>query len=234
MKPIYFFLILVLNFNSLYSQDNGKKSKSIHAPEVKEATQNMHQGAKNAFSITLVDVEDKLVENQWEDLIKNYKGKVKNVKKADEKIAEAIRIQAISGTGDINVYSKAEEQGDDVLFTVWFEMDNGNFLSSRNYPSSYTEAVSLLENFGVTVKRKKVEEELEAEKDALEDLEKDLSKLVKRKEGLEKDIEDYQKRIEDAKKEITDNISGQESVKQKIEEQKAEVERMNKKLGDIH
>ncbi|MEZ4948997.1 MAG: hypothetical protein R2784_06350 [Saprospiraceae bacterium] len=127
MKPIYFFLILVLNFNSLYSQDNGKKSKSIHAPEVKEATQNMHQGAKNAFSITLVDVEDKLVENQWEDLIKNYKGKVKNVKKADEKIAEAIRIQAISGTGDINVYSKAEEQGDDVLFTVWFEMDNGNF-----------------------------------------------------------------------------------------------------------
>jgi translation initiation factor 2B subunit (eIF-2B alpha/beta/delta family) len=234
MKPIYSLLILVISFSNLYSQDSGKKSKSIHAPEVKEATQNMFQGAKNAYSIVLMDVDDKMVENLWEDLIKNYKGKVKNVKKADEKIAEAIRIQSISGTGDINVYSKAEEQGDDVLFTVWFEMDNGNFLSSRNYPSSYTEAVTLLENFGITVKRKKVEEELDAEKDKLEDLEKELSKLEKRKEGLEKDIEDYQKRIEDAKKEITDNITGQESFKQKIEEQKAEVEKMNKKLGDIH
>ncbi|MCB0661281.1 MAG: hypothetical protein KDC24_00970 [Saprospiraceae bacterium] len=209
------------------------QKKSEHAPKVEEGTRNMYQGSKNALTVTLRDADDKIVEKLWDDLIKNYKSKLKKVKKADVEMAENVRIQSISGTGNLNLYSKIEEQGDDVILTVWFEMSNGNFLNSAEFPNSYKEAEEMLENFGVSVKRRMVQEELEDEQDALGDLNKNLEKMIKRKENLEKDIEDYKKRIEDAKKEIEDNLSGQEDLKKKIEEQKSQVEAVNKRLGDI-
>jgi coenzyme F420-reducing hydrogenase delta subunit len=158
------------------------QKKSIHAPEVVEGTKNMYQGPKNSFSITMPDADDKVVEDLWNDLIKNYDSKLKRVRKADVEMAENVRIQSISGTGTINLYSIIDEQGDDVVLSVWFEMDNGNFLSSAAYPNSYADVEELLQNFGISVKRKMVEIELDEEKEMLEDLAKDLEKMVKQKE----------------------------------------------------
>lgn len=226
------FLMLILAISVAFTSGFAQEV-SVHAPEVVESPKNMFQGPKNCFSITMMNAKDKVVEELWEDLIKTYDSKVKRVRKADVRKAEDVRIQAISGTGTINIYSLIEELGEDVVFSIWLEMDDGNFLSTSNYPNSVTEVEKLLQNFGISVKRKMVEIELEDEQDELEDLNKDLEKMVKEKEKLEGDIEDYKKRIEEAKKDIESNLENQNSLKEKIEEQKTQVEMISKKLGDI-
>lgn len=232
MKKLLYLLMLLCVGMTAFAQEDTPKSS--HAARVTEGNQSMNLGVNNAFSVVLPSTDDKTVEKMWKDLMKEYDGKTKSVKKADEQLTENVRISAISGSGTLSVYSLVKEQGDDVALTVWFDMGNGVFLNSKEYASSSREAESLLQKFSVDVKREMVKRELEDEQKELKKLEGQLERLVKQKDGLERDIENYKKRIQEAEDNIVKNLAEQEAAQKMLEEQKTVVGDVSKRLDEIH
>lgn len=244
MKNLVLLAIFCLSANLGISQEDqldwrNAKTKSAknegisHAPAVKEGVMTMSEGAQSGFSVLLPNTNKKTVQKLWKELMKDYDSKPKKVKKT-ESVAAGARIASISGAGEIDVYSQLDEQGDDVAMTVWFDMGDGKWLNSRDYPNSYEDAERLIEKFGIKVKKTGVEQELESEEKYLKKTENELEKLVKKKEKLEKDIENYKKKIEKAEEDIEKNISAQEETKAAIEEQKMKVGEVNKRLDSFN
>ena len=236
MKKLLYLVILVATCSQAIAQEDPKPATASpsSASKVTEGNQSMNLGVHNAYTVILPNTDDKTVEKMWKDLMKEYDGKTKSVKKADEQLTENVRISAISGSGALSVYSLVKEQGDDVALTAWFDMGSGTFLNSKDYASSSREAESLLQKFSVDVKREMVKRELEEEQKNLKKLEGQLERLVKQKDGLEKDIENYKKRIKEAEDDIVKNIAEQENAQKMIEEQKTVVGDVSKRLDEIH
>ena len=244
MKYLVLLLLFCLSANMGISQDEqldwrNAKTKSAknegisHAPSVKEGVMDMSEGAQSGFSVLLPNTNKKTVQKLWKELLKDYGSKPKKVKKT-ESVAAGARISSISGAGEIDVYSQIDEQGDDVAMVVWFDMGDGKWLNSRDYPNSYEDAERLIEKFGINVKKEGVIQELESEEKYLKKTENELEKLIKKKEKLEKDIENYKKKIEKAEEDIKNNISAQEETKGTIEEQKMKVGEVNKRLDSFN
>lgn len=226
-----FVLATLLAFCSLNL--DAQETPVSYAPQVVETSKLMVTGANTCLTAMIPETNKKVVERLWKDLMKTYDGKPEKVKKSKEQLSPAVRIAAISGTGTINVYHLVEESGDDVELTVWFDMGDGKYLNTKDYPSSYKDAEALIKKFGVDVKKEMVRLELEEEEKALKNLEKEFEKLIRDKEGLEKDIENYKKRITEAEHKIHQNLKDQEDTKHKIQDQKAAVGEVVKRLGEI-
>ena len=133
----------------------------------------------------------------------------------------------------MDVYSQINESGDNVSMSVWFDLGEGKFLSSSDYPNTFDDAQQLMQSFGVSVKKHNVEKELKLEEKNLKKEESELSNLQKKKKGLESDIEKWKKKIQDAEEEIVKNEAAQEEAKSRIEEQKGVVSEVATKLQNI-
>ena len=148
-------------------------------------------------------------------------------------MAAAARIGSISGNGTVDVYSQIIESGDNVSMTVWFDMGEGSYLSSDEYPNTYEDAEQMLQSFGVSVKKSMVEKELKMEEKNLGKVEDELKSLQKKKKKLENNIENWKKKIAEAEEEIARNEGAQEETKARIEDQKATVSEVATKLQNI-
>lgn len=235
MKKLLFLMLAIGFYASASAQDEPKaKQESLsHAANVTEGVQSMNLGLQNAFTAVLPDTDEKTVNKMWKELMKDYDGKTKSVKKADESLTENVRISAISGSGSISVYSLVKKDDEDVVLTVWFDMGNGAFLNSRDYASTSREAEALLKKFSVDVKREMVKRELEDQEKELKKFETQLERLAKQKESLERDIENYKNKIKEAENNIEKNISEQKDAQKMIEDQKNAVQEVNRRLGEI-
>jgi hypothetical protein len=234
MKKILLFVLLSGLFcASANAQDTLYTVKKSQAPDVSESVKVMNQGAKSCLTMLLRSTNEKVVNQVWKDFMKEYGGKVSKVKKSEDYLTEGVQIAAISGTGTTNVYHQVEEMGGDVSFTVWFDMGNGNYLDSKTYPNSVKEAVVMLKNFGLDVRRAMVRGELEVAEKDLRKMESEFDKLVKEKSNLERDIENYKKKIQEAEKHILENTATQDMTRQKIEQQKGAVGEITKRLNEI-
>jgi len=231
------FAVCLMSFSVLIAQKTQKGAEqadfSYSAPKVTQGVLSMSQGAQNGFSILLPDTNVKTVKSLWKDLMKNYDSKVKGVKKTDDQLAAAAKIASISGSGTVDVYSQIESSGDNVSMTVWFDMGNGNYLSSDEYPNSYSDAEQIIQDFGTSVRKEMVERELKQEEKNLKNVEGDLKSLAKKKESLLKDIEKFKKKIIEAEEDIARNEAAQEETKIRIEEQKETVSDVATKLQNI-
>ncbi len=231
------FAVCLMSFSVLIAQKTKKGTNKMDdaysAPKIAQGVLNMSQGAHNGFTILLPDTNVKTVKNMWKDLMKNYSSKVKSVKKSDDDLAAAASIATISGTGTVDVYSQIEDSGDNVSMTVWFDMGEGTYLSSDEYPNSYDDAEQLLQSFGTSVRKEMTERELKQEEKNLKKVEGDLRDLAKKKESLLKDIEKFKKKIIEAEEDIARNEAAQEETKTRIEEQKETVSEVATKLQNI-
>ena len=230
------FTLCLMGFSVLFAQKTKKGLKqemASAAPMVAEGVLNMSQGAHNGFTVLLPNSDVKTVRGLWKDLMKNYDSKLKKVKKSDDDMAAAARIGSISGNGTVDIYSQIMESGDNVSMTVWFDMGEGSYLSSGEYPNTYEDAEQMLQSFGVTVKKSMVEKELKMEEKNLGKVEDELKSLQKKKKNLLSDIEKWKKKIADAEEEIARNEGAQEETKERIEDQKATVSEVATKLQNI-
>ena len=199
----------------------------LNAQDISEGDRSMSQGVNHAYVVDYPDADAKLVSKVWKDFIRDYSGKAKKVKKSDDMLAEGCKIAAINGSKGINVYSRTEKNGEGSEHMVWFDLGEGEFLSSGG------EANKILDSFSHQVKKEQTRLELEAEEKSLKQLEAALKKLVKLNEGYHKDIEKAEAAIVKAKENIELNLQEQENSNGLIEAQKEVVEEVKQRLSKM-
>lgn len=195
--------------------------------QVMEDFRVMNQGTKPALTIIIPEVTPKYVNEVWKSYTKPY-GKLASVKKADESAIMNAVIPSISTSG-MNVYNHAESVGNDTKHIVWLEL-SGNFVSSANTPSEYTNAVRFLQSFKHEVLIRQASDVVDLETKKLKKLEDDLSKLEKQNRSQHKLISDTHKKIAKLESDISQNLIDQSEANRRVIE--AETSLMEQKEKD--
>ncbi len=200
--------------------------------QVSEGDKLMSQGNKNGLSLDLPRTTVKFAENLWEKYMKQFKGKTKKDKKAEEWFTDNALIAGLGGANTVDLYAKFVQTGDNVTLTLWTDL-GGAYINSKDFPDKYAEAEKILLTYGISVARENTKELLETEQKNLKKLNNNLESLEKDNKGLHKDIDNWNAKIVKAKQEIETNLKNQEESKKKIEEQKRLLEEIQKKLDSL-
>lgn len=205
-------------------------SVSAVSAQVRERTRTMSKGTESALVVQLPNVEEKLVEDVWQDYIKDaYRGKTKWDRREKEWVTEDVSITAIGGGNTVDLYAVIEQTGKDVELALWCDL-GGAFLSSASHRDRYEEAERMLIDFSRAVAEAGVEAELEQQEDLLKQMENDLKKLQRDNERYHKEIEKAEEAIRQAREEIAKNEKDQEAALRQIEKQQEAVEEVKRKL----
>lgn len=193
----------------------------------------MSAGEQNALVLAIPGVEEDLVSDLWKDYMKDfYDAKPKWQRRDDEWLSDDVEILAIGKGNTIDVYAKTEKKDGEVLVYLWIDL-GGAFLNRSEHPDRYVEADKLLMRFGLEAAKENVRLELEAQEDALKDLERDLERLASDKERSEREIRRAEETIEKAKKDIKQNLEEQEAMKKRIEEQRELIKAVQKRYNGL-
>ena len=203
----------------------------IALAQISENEKSMSLGLNNSLTLELPDAEGKFVEKLWKKYIRQYSGKTKRNRKEKEYFTENARIKGI-GDGEIHLYSRVTDQGNDAYLTCWFDTGEG-FVSSYDHPDQYTEAEKELMRFALEVTREKIKLELNDEEDKLKKLNKNLKKLERSNDSYHREIEQAKERIRKAEANIEQNEIDQQDTRSAIELQEQAVEKVRKRLGDL-
>lgn len=200
--------------------------------QISEDQKSMSLGVNNALVLELPDTKEKFVEKQWKKYIKQFDGKTKRNKKADEYYTENAEMVDIGGANPVDVYCRMAESGSDVDVILWIEKE-GEFLSSSEHPEEYTEAEKLLMRFALTVTREKIKIEIKEEEDRLKKLNKKLKKLERANSNYHRDIKVAKEKIKKAEANIDQNEIDQDDTRTAIEAQMELLEAVKKRLSDL-
>lgn len=91
----------------------------------------MSQGSKNALTVTLSDIRANDVDAVWKDYMKTMGNKTKYQRKEKEYFVDDPSMPEISKS-TVDIYSKTEESGKDVQFSVWFDLGRRLFVFVRS------------------------------------------------------------------------------------------------------
>jgi len=185
---------------------------TISLAQVSEEEKAMSQGVNNAIVVNIPNTTTKIAEKVWKNFAKQFKGKTKRNRKAEEWKTSGGKVSGIGEDG-LTVYAQIQSESDDVELSMWIPMSDG-YLSSTDYKDEFEEAEKLLNDYALEVKIETVKQELNGEEKNLSKLEKDLKKLKKDNEGYHKDIKNAEKAIDDSEKALITNEEDQkEAVK---------------------
>ncbi|CAH1001482.1 hypothetical protein LEM8419_02385 [Neolewinella maritima] len=211
--PLTFIALLVLAATQLTGQVSSKQ-------------QMMSRGNNDALILELPSADDKLVEDLWEDWLKdNYKVKTSKTKKVrtGELASLNFGLPGVSAGSKVDMYSHVREVGNGSELSVWIATPDG-YVSPDLDQGQYLEAEKMLMRFALAVSRAQTEQDVDTQEDKLKNLEKDLDRLRRDKERAEKDIVDAQQLIAEREAEIQQNIVSQENKQREIEAQMRVVE----------
>lgn len=201
--------------------------------QIEEQIYKMSQGSNNALALEIPAVSDKMVSDLWKDYLKDfYDAKPKWDRKAKEWFSDDAEIAALGLGNTVDIYATVEEEKDNVVLRMWVNL-GGAYLNSREHPERYTEAEKILMRFGLEVAREKTKEELEAEKDKLKDLQRELSRLESDNKKYHKEIERAQEAIKKAEKDIEENEEAQKQQEEVIKLQEKAIKEVEKRLNDL-
>lgn len=195
-----------------------------------EKSMSMSEGEQNGYAIEMRGTDKKKAENIWKDFGKQF-GKVDRDRKQDEYLLYQVNISDL-GSGKVNVYTRFEKNGLNTTVRFWFKKD-GEFINSVDHGKAVRGVKTFLVNYGNEVKKEIIREEIKAEEKSLNELEKDLNKLVKKNEGYHKNIEKAKETIANAERAIEENLIDQETKKKEIEAQKVTLQKVNEKLNTV-
>lgn len=201
------------------------------AAQVSEGGKPMTQGTNNALTVTLNGISVSDAEKIWKSYIQPFDGKSKYNKKADELFVDNASIASVSAN-TIDLYSKAEKVGDDVNFSVWFDL-GGAYLSSIAHPDRYPAAVEVMKGYLREISRFKTNEQLKEEEKKLDKLNSSLKDLTRNKDSYEKEIKKAEEKIAESKSKIEQNIKDQAAKQAEIDAQKSVVDKVKSDLDKI-
>ncbi|MEM8908744.1 MAG: hypothetical protein AAGD05_12930 [Bacteroidota bacterium] len=200
--------------------------------QITEEDRSMSLGVKNALVLELPDAKGKFVAKLWKKYIKQFDGKTKRNKKADEYFTDNARMVEVGGSQPVDVYCRVDETSSDVDVILWMDVD-GEFLSSAAYPEEFTEAEKILMRFALEVTREKIKIELKEEENRLKKLNKNLKKLQRANDNYHRDIEVAKAKIKKAEGNIEQNEIDQENTRNAIDTQLGVLEVVRKRLSDL-
>lgn len=199
--------------------------------QVSESLRPMSQGNNNSLTVSFNGISTNDAERIWKKYVDQFGGKSKYTKKAKELFVDNASIGSINDN-TIDIYSKAEKLGDDVIFTVWFDL-GGAYLSSAAHPTKYPAASDLMSGYIKEVNRFKTSEKLKEEEKKLSGLESDLKDMNRDKENYEKEIKKAEERIADYRSKIEQKVKDQSAKQAEIESQKTAVDGVKSTLDKI-
>ncbi len=182
---------------------------TITFAQVSEEEKAMSQGIHNAVVVNIPTTTTKISEKVWKSYAKQFKGKTKKNRKAEEWKTTDGKIAGIGGSEPLTIYTQVQSNNDDVELSLWIPMTEG-YLSSTDYPDAYKEAEKILNEYALEVRIETVKQELSGEKKTLGKLEKDLKKLKKDNEGYHNDIKNAEKDIANSEQGLVKNAEDQQ------------------------
>jgi len=188
---------------------------TITFAQVSEEEKAMSQGIHNAVVVNIPTTTTKISEKVWKSYAKQFKGKTKKNRKAEEWKTTDGKIAGISGSEPLTIYTQVQSNNDDVELSLWIPMEEG-YLSSKDYPDAYKEAEKILNEYALEVRIETVKQELSGEKKTLGKLEKDLKKLKKDNEDYHSDIKNAEKDIENSEQGLVKNAEDQQVAVQNV------------------
>ncbi len=200
--------------------------------QITEQVRTMNRGTEPAMVLEIPDIEHRFVEKLWKRFVGDYGGKVEKVKKSKDLLVRNVRVEGFGRGGDLTLFSRTERSGAGAEHMVWFQFDNGEFLSSSD--PRWTDGERFLMQFGLYVTKEKIQQELEKEEKELKKLENELRRLKKANEAYHREIELAQERIRKAEENIVKNEQAQQETAQRIEQQLKVVEQVRKRLEEIN
>jgi hypothetical protein len=205
---------------------------SAQTSPVRELDKTMSFGTRPCFRVEFRNTKTDLVTEQWKTFVKErFSAKLKKDKKSDELYAAELSVSALSNS-QLTLRSTVEKSGDDVALNVWFDLGSG-FLNRREQPQAANEAVRLLSDFFVQVRREVIAQELKVAEKKMKDLESDKRKMEKDNDGLHKDIENYQAKIKKAEDDIVKNEQSQNANVADQEAQRRLIEEIKIRLQNV-
>lgn len=222
MKNLFLFIFMTFLTTTGFAQ----------MEEISESKETMKKGTFNAIVVELLDADDKVALKVWKNFIKGYGAKAKKVKKSKEYLASGAIIGGLNNSENVDVYARVKERGDDSELIVWIEM--GEFyVSSGSFPSDYTVAVKMLEDYVIEVAKELVNIEIEDEEKKMKKMEKEMSKLQKKNKNYHRTIDKAKETIAKAEKNIEENESAQKEQTSIIESQQKAIEALKEKLSEM-
>ena len=198
---------------------------------INEIIEYMSKGEQTGYEIAILDAEPKDVETTWIKLMKKYKAKVINSKKSVEVFADNANIPQISDN-TIDIYAIATKASYGTRLTVFVDL-GGSFISSQDHPDAYAAMENFLKEYGLSEAVRVVEAELKAQEEILKDLNKELTNLVKDKDGYTKEIEKAKALIAQREEDIANNIKSQDTKRAQIEIQQEIIETVKQKRQEL-
>ena len=193
--------------------------------QVVEKSMTMSSGEFAGLEVDL-KTNAKTAEKIWKQYVKPY-GKTDWDRKNKEHVLFNKRISDIS-SDPVTVIAKFDEGRG----SFWVKVNN-EFISSESAEDSFRGAGEFLQEFAYETERHQIREQLKEEEKALNRLEKDLERLIKKNGNLHKDIEKAKAEIHKKETEIVVNLEEQSDKKGAIEDQQKAIKKTATKLTKV-
>lgn len=200
--------------------------------QVMEEKRVMSKGEQSSLTIEIPGVEASYTDDVYKDFIKDFKGKTKKDKKANEWSSEGAKVASIANGAPIGIYSKIEGSGNKSVVNMWIDLGTG-YVNSSTYPAEYQEAQKLLNKFAQTVKVQQAQDELAALDKEMKKMDSDMKKLKRDNDDYHKEIEKCNQKIKDAQNSILKNEDDQKNKKMAIDQQAVKLDAAKDKLSKI-
>ncbi|MCS7036799.1 MAG: hypothetical protein RMJ33_09470 [Saprospiraceae bacterium] len=198
---------------------------------VTEIERAMSFGTRPGFAVTFVDTDVRLVNDVWNEFVKNNFGSKLKKGKRNEFTAPQSRSTSIS-TGTFTLYSELEKVGTGAQLNVWFDV-GPFFLNRRDDPQRTDEALRLLRRFHWEVRKAVADNDVRAEENKMKELENKLRKLRRDNDNLNKDIANFEARLKKAREDLAQNEKDQEATLIDIERQRSSVEEAVRRRASV-
>ena len=171
----------------------------------------MSNGNNNSYTANVPTNDNKLMEDVWQKLIKDYKGKAKYNKKSGEYFADNVKVVGM-GANAVDIYAKFNNS----TVTVWYDL-GGSYLSTVDHADYVPAVENMLDQFRTNLSKELAEETLKQQEKMLDNLNDDLKKMEKENSSLLADIEKAKQTIAEAERQIEVNLKDQEVKKGELE-----------------
>lgn len=197
--------------------------------EVSEAVSPMSLGERTGYAVTIPRNTEKNAAKAFRAWVTEKQKKAEIKETGKHELMVNTFSYAPFGTAPINVYFQFNEGKDGVIVVGFFEV-NGAFVSTTTNPDAVATCKQFMTHFAYRMEKIAINEQLEAEKKALDKRNDEQASLEKQEKSLNDKIADCEETISKAKEDLKTNAGEQETKKEEIKSQSGKVADVEKAL----